>query len=1120
MNKNAGISITNADDNILSNNNCISNNEDGLYLKGSKNNEISNNTCTLNNKDGIVLNWGSENNVLFKNTCNKNGDGIESYWSDSNMIKNNTCNLNDIGIQFSSSSKNILMNNTMVQCGILINGDILNHWNMHNIDITNKINGKPVYYLKNVLGGTIPSGAGEVILANCSNIKIYDQNLVKASAGILLGFTSNSMVNKIICSENRYYGIYLYNSNNNWFTNTTCTLNYKYGIYFDSSSENIIDNCSIISNSNFDSYFIEGSENNVAIDTTFNTIDMHDSTSSLIIKNYLHIQANYSQNLPLKDVDVEITDNNKSVYATAGYGGYMPKTNVDGQIKWIKVTDRIYNGSADATENKTTIMVKYNYSTVLDNNKETEMVRSHFEFFYFNILPTKIILKSPLNNSNINDSTPELKWTAGTDLEGEPITYQVQLDELNDNWTWLVSSKNTGPGTLKWNIPKPLIDGNYQWRVNANDGLGNGTWSDIWRFTLDTQPPKTAITIPEKNQYYHNLNTISGTVFDPLPSSGVNRVEISIKRLTDNYYLSGSGWGRKETWLVTSGTSEWEYNSSAVIWTSDTQYIVRARGIDNANNSDSPGIDITFTIDADRPISTIHKPMNNTYLNNLSMIAGNSVDVGSFGSGIIKVEISIKKLEDNIYWRTSGWSTEEYWLVVNGKSDWTYDTNNILWFSDTYYLIRSRATDMVGNVEHPSQGNTFMYDNKPPKQSIIINNDEMYTNSTTVILSLDGEDSGSGVSVLAYSLDDKHWSSWEPFVNERSYTLTTQDGEKNIYFRVQDLAGNIANSVFDTIILDTTPPERLSIAIKENVMYTNSEIVTFNLSAFDLLSGIKGMTFSRDGINWTPWEPFKFTKTISLASGDGEKNIFFKVIDDAGNIAEPIYDSIILDTTSPHSLSIAMDKKKKDSEIGSSESELSLKLNAIDDLSGVDQMSFSNDGHFWSLWENYSTLKSYERRHINDEKTIYFRVKDRAGNIAGPVSYNLTVLENQPTNKPSNNIIYWAILVVIIIIIVISLITVSKLIINRNKHPHHKIQSPTTVNPEPMNPMKEEGQGDVLSTQKETQENNLTSMEKNDKQQIETLTISTLHSSNPIPTIRESTTQPQPNIPKQNDSRN
>ncbi|MCK5561922.1 MAG: right-handed parallel beta-helix repeat-containing protein, partial [Thermoplasmata archaeon] len=1011
------------------------------------------------------------------------------------------------------SSKNILLNNTMVQCGILLNGDLLNHWNTHNIDITNTINGEPVYYWKNVSGGTIPSGAGEIILANCSNIKIYDQNLVNASAGILLGFTTDSLVDKNICSENRYYGIYLYNSYNNWFTNTTCTLNYHYGIYFDSSSKNIIDNCSIISNSNFDSYFIEGSENNVAIDTIFNTIDIHDPTSNLIIKNYLHIQANYFENLPLKDIDIKIKDNNKTVYSTPGYGGYKPKTNVDGQIKWIKVTDRIYNGSANATENKTTIILKYNNSMVIDNNKEIEMVRSHFEFFYFNILPTKIILKSPLNKSHIKDSTPELKWTAGIDLEGEPITYQVQIDELGDNWTSLVSSKNTSPGILKWNIPTPLIDDNYQWRVNANDGFGNGTWSDVWMFTLDTQPPSTTITRPENNQFYHSLNTISGTVIDPMPSSGVNKVEISIKRLSDNYYLSGSDWSSEESWLVTSGANEWEYNSSAVIWISDTQYNLRARGIDNANNVDSPGVDITFTIDADRPISTIYKPLNNTYLNNLSIITGNSIDLGNFGSGIMKVEISIKKLNDNIYWRKSGWSPEEYWLVVSGKSDWTYDANNKFWLTDAYYLIRSRATDNAGNIEHPGQGNTFMYDNKPPKQSITINDGEMYINSTTAILSLDGEDSGSGMSIMAFSPDGIDWTPWESFNQSRLINLPTEEGEKNIYFKVQDLAGNIAVPIFDSIVLDTLPPEDLVLLINNGGRFTNSEDVTLSLYAMDRLSGLRDMSFSNDKIQWTTWEPFASERAFTLPPMDGEKFIYFRVRDRVGNSAKML-GSVILDTAPPHSLSIAIDKEKKGSEIDSFESELSLKLNAIDDLSGLYQMSFSTDGKHWTSWEAFNYERDIALPSNKDLITIYFRVKDRGGNIAGPVTYNSTALESQPTNKSSNNNIYWVFFIIIIIIIGI---TVIRLIINRHKYLHHKIQSLIPVNPEPISPMGEEGQEEVLSEQAETQKNDSTPMEENDTKQTGTITISKPDSTNPIPTIQEPSTQQQPSISKQPD---
>ena len=137
-------------------------------------------------------------------------------------IKNNNASFNSAsGIYLNESHNNTILNNTMFSCGILVNGSSLEHWNTHNIDLRNTVNGKPVYYWKDHKEDIIPSGAGEVILANCTGINITEQNLSLGTAGILLGFTSKSNITNNTCFSNNIYGIYLHKSNDNIFTNNT-----------------------------------------------------------------------------------------------------------------------------------------------------------------------------------------------------------------------------------------------------------------------------------------------------------------------------------------------------------------------------------------------------------------------------------------------------------------------------------------------------------------------------------------------------------------------------------------------------------------------------------------------------------------------------------------------------------------------------------------------------------------------------------------------------------------------------------------------------------------------------------------------------------------------------------
>ncbi len=199
------------------------------------------NNCNIANNEGSILLWYSHNNTIANNTGSNKWAGILLWYS----------------------SNNTLVNNAMSEVGIYVNGDSLEHWNTHSIDTTNTVNGKPVYYWKNVGGGTIPSGAGQVILANCTNVVVENKNVSNAIVGISLGFSSNNTIVNNTASKN-LEGIYLYKSNNNFITknnasncssigvrllesnsntiaNNTLMNNY-HGLYLDSSSDNTVSN--------------------------------------------------------------------------------------------------------------------------------------------------------------------------------------------------------------------------------------------------------------------------------------------------------------------------------------------------------------------------------------------------------------------------------------------------------------------------------------------------------------------------------------------------------------------------------------------------------------------------------------------------------------------------------------------------------------------------------------------------------------------------------------------------------------------------------------------------------------------------------------------------------------
>ncbi|RLG29670.1 hypothetical protein DRN97_11495 [Methanosarcinales archaeon] len=125
-------------------NNIASNNYEGIRLYSSNNNAIINNNLNSNYWYGIILGHSS-NNEITNNTISNNEFGIDlSFSSNNNLLTNNNASNNDCGI-YLGSSNNTLRNNTMINdCNLEVSRDFFN-----DIDASNTVGGKPVYYLVN-----------------------------------------------------------------------------------------------------------------------------------------------------------------------------------------------------------------------------------------------------------------------------------------------------------------------------------------------------------------------------------------------------------------------------------------------------------------------------------------------------------------------------------------------------------------------------------------------------------------------------------------------------------------------------------------------------------------------------------------------------------------------------------------------------------------------------------------------------------------------------------------------------------------------------------------------------------------------------------------------------------
>ncbi|MFQ6072087.1 MAG: nitrous oxide reductase family maturation protein NosD [Methanosarcinales archaeon] len=209
-----GIKLSSSSNNTLSTNNANSNNWAGIELRYSSNNTLKNNNIS-NNYNGIYLSRSSNNTLKNNNANSNNNYGIYLSSSSSNTLSNNNASNNFLGISLDSSSNNTLKNNSMFnnKYNFGVYGNELSDFIQY-IDKTNYVNGKTIYYLVSEKNLQIPRDAGYVGIVNSENITVKYLTLTNNRQGILLSYTSNSRIEKVI-AENNFNGIELYYSSNN-----------------------------------------------------------------------------------------------------------------------------------------------------------------------------------------------------------------------------------------------------------------------------------------------------------------------------------------------------------------------------------------------------------------------------------------------------------------------------------------------------------------------------------------------------------------------------------------------------------------------------------------------------------------------------------------------------------------------------------------------------------------------------------------------------------------------------------------------------------------------------------------------------------------------------------------
>ncbi|MEM1551139.1 MAG: NosD domain-containing protein [Candidatus Bathyarchaeia archaeon] len=186
-----------------------------IKLIGSGNNTIiqgfGTSTCIkiIRGTTGVVL-----ANFCIDGAGSYKSIGVFVEQSSQNKLLNLTVRNFHKGLRIYDSVNNVLrnvhlLNNTY---NLEVYGLYLSHF-IHDIDTSNTVNGKKIYYLVNTNNAVLRGDAGYVAIINSTNALVTDLSLSDNFSGLLLAYTNNTIIHSVNCTRN-IQGIRLVNSHN------------------------------------------------------------------------------------------------------------------------------------------------------------------------------------------------------------------------------------------------------------------------------------------------------------------------------------------------------------------------------------------------------------------------------------------------------------------------------------------------------------------------------------------------------------------------------------------------------------------------------------------------------------------------------------------------------------------------------------------------------------------------------------------------------------------------------------------------------------------------------------------------------------------------------------------
>ena len=474
-----------------------------------------------------------------------------------------------------------------------------------------------------------------------------------------------------------------------------------------------------------------------------------------------------------------------------------------------------------------------------------------------------------------------------TTSTGGDADYQNSTDSLLVSW--LGSDEASGIASFEYALGSQSVNDVVDWTdagLETSRTLGSLSMSEGTQYTLSARATDVAGNLSQ-------IVTGDGILIDLAPPyTGVVYDGIELQQLSDEAF-TGSDTSLFGSWESfgddVSGIAGYEVSvndGSIYPWTAigdvstkkldgldltnGNTYSFDVRALDKAGNTSATVSSNGIKVDTQAPsssVAVVSDYYNQVLWDQSIQIQGSAVD-GTNESGLASVEITIQNTSNGNYYNGDGWRTEATWLTPQGTDTWLFDLSSGELIDGNDYVITSRSTDAVGNIQTEYGQDSFTYDNSEPESSFQFAENfygPILWDSETVIQGT-SYDAFSAVGTVDVSLRDD--TGGGTFFNGQDWTNSSEqwfraDGQENwsfsinsssfedthqytVFIRSTDLTGNQETTPASSYFTFDSSLPASEVLIEREFYNTNnwSDVNSISGVSGDAVSGVDSVRIS------------------------------------------------------------------------------------------------------------------------------------------------------------------------------------------------------------------------------------------------------------------------------------